>query len=473
MINEYDYIIVGAGPSGLTCAQTLSKMGNRCLIVERENDIGGCHRVRRVDGFFCEHGPRIYASAYVNFLELLDQMNIDFNEFFTPYNFSIMSIASDNTSSFNINEMAAFVKIWMWGTFVSKNYSKSVTVLDFATFNNFSKESIATLDRLCRLSDGAGADRYTLFEFIELVNQNVFYTIYQPKIPNDLGLFSKWKKALGDIGVDIVLKSKIDSIISQNKQVICSNSKSYFYKKALILATPPRSFLKIKGLPITKQQHNSLEIFEKNSRYEVYIPIVFHYDKKINLKKQHGSSGESDWEIAYIVLSDYMTFQNPSSKTVISVAITNTNVKSNFIGKTANQSTEKELIEETFRQLTLSTGPLPNPTKSIISPGVFRNNIKGEWDTVDDAYVRPITKLRPFIPFKLSTEIYNVGTHNGEHFYDFTSIEAAVTNALHLCKILHPSSVIGPLKRPVTLDGIVRLVFLIILIGLFINRKMI
>ncbi len=55
----YDYAIVGAGPAGLTMALYLAKNNKHVILIDRELTIGGCHRVRRVDGMFSDHGPRI------------------------------------------------------------------------------------------------------------------------------------------------------------------------------------------------------------------------------------------------------------------------------------------------------------------------------------------------------------------------------------------------------------------------------
>jgi uncharacterized protein with NAD-binding domain and iron-sulfur cluster len=61
----YDLIIVGAGPAGLALAHTSSSLYRKILIVDKELEIGGCHRVKRnSDGMFTEHGPRIYLSIY-------------------------------------------------------------------------------------------------------------------------------------------------------------------------------------------------------------------------------------------------------------------------------------------------------------------------------------------------------------------------------------------------------------------------
>ena len=81
-----DYTIIGAGPCGLTVAWILSNYGKKCVIIDREDSIGGCHRVRRTkEGYFTEHGPRIYINNFVCFIALLKDMGIDFYDIFVPY----------------------------------------------------------------------------------------------------------------------------------------------------------------------------------------------------------------------------------------------------------------------------------------------------------------------------------------------------------------------------------------------------
>ena len=77
-IMENDFVIIGAGPAGLTLSYTLSYLGYKVVLIEKEKTIGGCHRVNRVDGLFAEHGPRVYSDAYVNMRSLLGHMEIDF-----------------------------------------------------------------------------------------------------------------------------------------------------------------------------------------------------------------------------------------------------------------------------------------------------------------------------------------------------------------------------------------------------------
>ena len=65
-------VIIGSGPAGLAFANYAIKANpnEKILIIEKDKVIGGCHKVNRIDGYFCEHGPRIYISNYINFKKL-------------------------------------------------------------------------------------------------------------------------------------------------------------------------------------------------------------------------------------------------------------------------------------------------------------------------------------------------------------------------------------------------------------------
>ena len=81
---KYDTIIIGSGVAGLAFANySLEANSNQnILIIEKDNIIGGCHKVNRKkykdEYYFCEHGPRVYINNYVNFMMLLKSMNLNF-----------------------------------------------------------------------------------------------------------------------------------------------------------------------------------------------------------------------------------------------------------------------------------------------------------------------------------------------------------------------------------------------------------
>jgi UDP-galactopyranose mutase len=62
MRDRYDYLIVGAGLSGLVLAERLGSLGRSCLVVERRNHIGGnCHDRKDRNGLFYHvYGPHYF-----------------------------------------------------------------------------------------------------------------------------------------------------------------------------------------------------------------------------------------------------------------------------------------------------------------------------------------------------------------------------------------------------------------------------
>ncbi len=437
----HDYIIIGAGPSGLTLAYYLSNLNKKILLIDRESSIGGCHRVRRVNNLFTEHGPRIYTNNYKNFMTILQLMNTSFDKLFTPYNFDLGNIGSSVISNLHPSEILTLISSYLY-FMLDNNPSKQITMLQYSNQHNFSQSTKDYIDRLCRLTDGAGIDRYTLYEFFELINQNALYTIYQPKLPNDKGLFKYWQESLIDNKVDIRLDTSLIKINMKENHIqsltISNNNKMYDVSaKRYILAIAPKQLVDVLGNSSIDVRNifipfDSLKKWEKETEYLTYIPITFHWNTKLKLKKIWGFPS-TEWGIASIILSEYMKFDNPLSQTVISVCITIPNAYSSYIKKTPNQCNQNELIDEVFRQLKELFPNLSMPTVSLLSPGVYYKD--GKWHTQDSSFV--FTKYG-YLKQNNYKNLYNVGTYNGNSFYAFTSMESAVTNALYLLHELEP-----------------------------------
>ena len=472
---DFDYIIVGAGPSGLAFAHCCSKIGKKVLIIERENDIGGCHRVRRVNGLFTEHGPRIYSSTYKTMIMLLNDMSLNFEDVFTKYNFKLGEISGKTVfNTLKLSELFLFGVEFIKLMFNNK-HGKDKSVSKFMIDNKFTKESIDIVDRVCRLTDGTSSDHYTLNQFLQLVNQQIMYTIYQPKYPNDTGLFKIWKTYLLNTGnVQFLLNTEVQKLESNENNI---TSKLYLINtqsnrtlvlntenSQVILAVPPKN--------MTTMLFNSgvidhdLEKWAIDTAYLDYITIDFHWDTKLDLPKVYGFT-KTDWGIAFIVLSDYMDFENPKSRTVISVGITRKDYISKRINKKVDECSQKELIEETFYQLKESFPELINSTHSIISPGNINITINGKskWSCIDTAFIA--TADQPYLKPKLGPNLYTLGTHNGNHHYKFTSMESAITNGIVLAnKLENDTQKYYKPKRAVTIRDI--FVFIILIAALFI-----
>jgi len=469
---DFDYAIIGAGPTGLTIAYYLNKYGKKCILIDKNDDIGGCHRVNRVDNLFVEHGPRVYSDAYVNFRQLLKEWNYNFYDLFIKYDFQISNIGGKSIQRLNNKEITLFILEFI--KLILGNYnSKFISVKDFLDKNKFSDNAKDYLDRVCRLTDGAGSDRTSLFQFLQLINQNSFYNLYQPSKPNDKLLFKIWKEKLNDIPIYLnTLVSKINISNKDNEKFIDSitlkiNNGSFDLKaKKYIFCIPPKPYYDLVYPLLNYDENLKLKHIVNNNSYINDIPIIFHWNKKINLNKIWGLS-ESDWGIAFIVLSNYMNFEDNRSQTVISTCITRIDSISKYTNKTANQTNDKyQLVDEVFRQLKLSYPDLPPATYSILNPGVYRFN--NQWIETDTAFVS--TKFQEyinnnqFLSLKNINNLNYVGTHNGNSNYYFTTLESALQNALYFLNTDKNLNIKIPIKKPLELVSIIRLVLLIILI---------
>jgi hypothetical protein len=430
---SYDYVIVGGGPTGMTIAWILSNQKKKVLLIEKDEVLGGCHKVLRVNGYFTEHGPRVYSNSFLMFIEILSDMNIAFTDLFIPYKFKHVNIDNKTILSLNFNEimalLSAFIKL-----IVNKDYGKTVSIKDFMIENNFSESSYDYIERLCLLTDGATIEDYTLFQFLQLVNQQFFYSLFQPKLPNDKGLIKLWTNKLLENNVKILLNSQVIKIDVENnnvsKLIIIENGiQKEIIGNKYVLSIPPKPFYDlISSNPKTENNFgNNKEIQQwkvKNSYFD-YITLTFHYKNDVTLPKLNGFP-RTPWGIGFVILSNFMNFKTDEpSKTVISICITMLNVP-NEQGKTANQCSHEEIIKYVKEQLSF----FPNPDLVIISPTIKRSG--NVWINEDTAYV--VTTEQRFIKPKGNiSNLYYVGIHNGNSSYNFTAIESAVQNAIHYC----------------------------------------
>ena len=482
----YDFVIIGGGPSGLALAQCMlhDTQIHKICIIEREADIGGCHRVERVSKsqLFTEHGPRVYSSAYLVFQQLLEEMGVSYTDYFTPYKFKIAEIGGQTVFSTLRWRELGLLTFEFTKLIINTNHGRNQVLLNYLTRHRFTDKSIELINRLCTLTDGGGADKYTLYEFLQLFNQQLFYTLYQPIIPNDVGLFTLWHNYLLQSGrvefrtnTDVRQLSVnpttrlIDNItIGQNNEVYHIPITS---KTRVVLAIPPKAFLPIfnnSSILIKNSfgDYNAFITYVNNTAYIDYISITFHWNQPQQLGRVYGFPN-SEWGIAFIVLTDYMKFEQKQSKTVISAAITLTDRVSSRIGKTANQCIDKkELIAETLAQLRLAFPSLPNPDISLISPGVYYDEMSKKYKCKDTAFIS--TSGHEFMPYQSPSihNLYTVGTHTGRHTYSFTSMESAVSNSVALAHIFHPPTKHHyKLKSVVTFAEIVRLLIFLCILG--------
>lgn len=430
---SYDYAIVGGGPTGMTLAWILSSNDKKVILIEKDEVLGGCHKVVRVDGYFTEHGPRVYSDSYLMFKEILGDMGFHFDDLFTPFKFKISKIDDKTIISLSFKEKMALFGAFM-KLIINKDYGRQISMKEFMKKKKFSELSYDYIERLCRLTDGASVEDYTLFQFLQLLNQQFFYDLYQPKMPNDKGLIKLWEDKLKSNNVKILVNSQVIKIDTDskkvNKLIVLDNGiQKEIIANKYILSIPPKPFYNlIISNPATENifgDVNMIKEWKSKNSYFDYITLTFHYKKEIALPKLNGFP-RTPWGIGFIVVSDFMDFkEDEPSQTVISICISMLNVK-NEHGKTANQSSKEEIVKYVEEQLSF----FPKPDKVIISPSVVRSS--ETWINMDTAYV--VTTKQHFIESKSNlNNLFYVGIQNGKSSYNFTSIESAVQNAIHFC----------------------------------------
>lgn len=476
----YDTVIVGAGPCGLALAQCLRHKGDKILLLENSSVMGGCHRVFRVPygdyQLFTEHGPRVYFNNYENFKMLLRDMGVRFDSLFTPYHFTVQGELLRHAVYFSFSEVMNLALAFFL-FLIKEDYGKKTTVLQFAKKHKFSTRTMDVLDRFCRMTDGAGIDRYTIQQFFATMNQQMFASIYQPRMPNDKGLFHLWQ--------DFLDKQENIHFLPHHKVVHLSYNKETnriesvwmvdqeihntieIKCQQVILAVPPHAMenilrschdcVKNSFIPFTK-----LERFVKNTEYIPYISITFHWKKHVDTPRAHGFP-VGEWGIIYIVLSDYMDMLGEYSKTLISCCISYLDKPSTQTDKTANQtSSPDEILAEAFRQLKYTMPSLEDPDKALVSPQ--NSYSEGKWKQYDVSYVLSSKEDELIKNMGRVKNLFNVGTHNGNSEYALTTLESAVDNAIFLAHSLYPPTKdLYPLQRIWTVRRVLKIVFIVMM----------
>ena len=454
MSSKYNTVIVGAGPAGLALANysLLANPKQKIVIIEKDNVIGGCHKVNRIkynnENYFCEHGPRIYLNNYVNFIHLLKIMKLDFKNIFAKFESSMFDILtkiifSDNI--FTFTELLYLTRDFMFVLF-SNTYGLNVSMKTYLETNNFTNKSTEFIDGLCRSLDGADKSKLSINQFFNMNIQGLLYSIYQPKLPNDEGLFKYWKKYLEFNNVSFILNKSVVDIKNKNAneiEKIILDDKTEITGDNFILAIPPVNLIKI--LENNKEDNiknafgniDDFKQFTKKTKYNEYISIALHWDYELNLdKKIYALDITTEWGIIAINLSDYMKFKESKSKTVISCAVILPDVKSKYSNKTANEcATKEELFNDIYEQLRLIYKNIPKPTLYFVNN--YYDKINNKWVSSETAYVKvPNTN---YLNFKSNNfkNLFSLGTHNGNNKNSFTSLESAISNSIKLSNFIN------------------------------------
>lgn len=466
-----DVVVFGGGPSGLAVAQGCVNCGKSVIIVEPEPMLGGCHRVVRSgkdDEVFTEHGPRVYINNFRTFKALLEDMGFRFEDFFVEargYGFENQGDMSPwNMSWKELGALASAVIKHVLLAGGDQTLRTSMT--EFMDAHCFSDGARWYIDTLCRLTDGGGANTYSLYQFMEVINMSVGKKLYKPRLPNDHpdSFVSRWAAYLRGKGVRILTGWALGELVpaeqrrsgSQEKVtvteavIVCASGngnnnnkkkRSVFAKNAYVLAMPPSVFA-----PILLRSHSSCVRnafgdeqrflrWSQNTRYLDYFCFTARWTdprKVITVKefeKERHQEPRTPWGIGFM----WMGF--PEEGVTYSCAVTRPDVpaprtSNTAMGKTLHQcNTVQEWLEEAVRQLIEVSG-LPVPDSLVEFPDAVKHGDR--WKNRTTGFFKAAGE--PYLPQSSTTvpNLFNVGCQNGHQNYAITTIEAAVSNSVAL-----------------------------------------
>ena len=494
----YDYVICGGGPSGITAAYALASVGKRCLLVEREGAIGGCHRAEYAHGYWTEHSPRVYSSAYVNMKALLRRMGSSYDELFVPY--PLITLAEEWSSLRQLTAREAGLLAGQMVLFVpgtNHERCRATSVEAFTAQHRFRPSSRAFLDSICRLTDGAQSNRYSMYELLQLVNQQLLtQSTSVPAVPTDQGLFRVWHAALDRTGlVDCLFHHeaerlevgrgkdqsvRLSGVVLRDTRCGPAHPPRVVRGSRIFLALPPRPLYQLNERSSSMAHHAFLPSladmarWQRGTGYDDGLAVVMHWDVVLELPPLWGRPN-NDWGVAFMWSSHYTRFTSPHSRTVISTLITLVDTPSSATGKTANQSTRQELIDETVRQLQQifaqsSSCALPPPDRALCHLGMRR--VRDRWVPADTAFIAAASETAAPVHLAAASpcfpNLFNVGTQNNQSSFALTTFESATTNALALVHALEPETRgLFPIRRSLSLrDVVLWLVLFVALVAL-------
>ena len=137
MKQNYDIIIVGAGGSGLACAQKCSESNRDFLIIEKSNRIGGRVGSLRSEEIVFDLGLQVYNTAYNVTNKLLKEKADDFLPFLPG-----AKIVTENSTTIISDPMRNFSKMFHTIFSTAGTLSDKIKVLTLKYhLSNYSIES--------------------------------------------------------------------------------------------------------------------------------------------------------------------------------------------------------------------------------------------------------------------------------------------------------------------------------------------
>jgi len=424
----YDYVIIGAGPTGLSLSYILAKNKYNVCLIEKYHKLGGSWNSEWIDNkYFTENAPRVLGrnGAHMDFLQEIGMTENDFQEIYGTIFDTNMKVFYFIKKFFTIFDYFIFTTELLFYKLRPKNMLLQDWMND------------------CYLSDDAKKClriiSITICDTPKNTNYHDFFgsmggssSLVQMKEPN------KWLDLLEDYfnsinNITIYKNTTVNSIDGDNNRVnkvtcVHNNNSININANNIVLCTQSDAIYNILKGSNYKVQNNwsSLSRIKQWSEDTHYNGIGFqlHFNQKLEFPDEWCWSCITDWNIIILPVSNWLTTYTKDKKiqTVWSCCIVDMDTKSSRINKAPYECNKEELIDEIIYQLKNKHNDMPHPTVFTFSPNL--RYVDGNWVSNNTGFTR---KQYDYLPMRGQLDgLYALGCFTDPEYDTIAYMQTAI-----------------------------------------------
>lgn len=426
-------IIIGAGPTGLSLAYTLVKNKQNVILIEQSNILGGSWNSYWIENkYFSENSPRVLSNngIHIDFLKEIGLQNDDFSLIYGNFFQTSIQLLNFIYEYFTIVDYFVFMKALI--QYRTTNYFMTVQEwMDISYLSNKAKYALRILCiTICDLPKNTN-----ITDFVSSINPSGM-DVVQMKEPN------KWHQL-----IEFYFRTQQGIQVYKNMKVIQVNGNSHsvtsvdcldIFQNRMIQFSGDKIFLCTQSSGIYSIIKNSNEFIQNNwGTYEQLrdwslqtfysgFGFQYHFKEKIKFPKNWCWSCKTEWTIIILPVGEWLTTKSKDRKvkSVWSCCIIDMETPSSRLGKTPNECSKQEIMDECLYQLRTVYPSLPCPYKMTISPGLRKDPDQNKWISQNTGFSR---NTYGYLPMKgRLTNLFALGCFTKNLNYSISYIKTAV-----------------------------------------------
>lgn len=397
-----DYLIIGAGPTGMSLAYTLAVNGKRVAVIEKYDKLGGSWNADFVNGkYFAENSPRVLADtgAHMDFLYEIGMTRDDFSTIYGNFLITLMKMVVFTLSYLDLFDLVLLLQgivmyyfskgqtrqtlaEWMSEKGVSERGKQGLTKLSILICDVPDRTNVS--DFFCTIRPSGGS-------FVQMKRPNQWHRVLEDR-------FKKMSNVKMLTGCEVVeMNGSYDShgkYYVDSATIRDNNTKTLkkIHSDRFVFCCQSDAICKILKESDRGCRNNwcSISWLTNWCRKTYYSSIGFqlHYKDKVEFPTEWNWSIRTDWSIIILPVSNWLNkpSKDPSIETVWSCCIIDFDSKSQRIDKTPNECDIREIIDESMHQLKKVHPTFRKPDAVSISPGLHKRN--GRWQSYNTGFTR-------------------------------------------------------------------------------------